>query len=209
MTAAKICGLTNLADARHAAACGADLLGLIFVPTSPRAVSPEAAAEIVATLRAEGGAARFVGVFTRDDAEGINTILEDCALDLAQLHSPRVAVGEIIRPCILARRATGDVDGSLAVAPNVWALLLDTPHATLAGGTGLTWDWRLAAGPRSEEVRLILAGGLTPDNVAEAIRVVRPWGVDVASGVEASPGIKDPARVARFLQAVREAEAAP
>jgi len=203
MTVAKICGLTNLADARHAAECGADLLGLILVPTSPRAVSPEAAAEIVANLRAEGCVTRFVGVFTRDDADGINAILEQCALDLAQLHSPRVAPDSIIRPCILARRAEGVVDWSLIQAPNVWALLLDTPHATLAGGTGLTWDWRLVAGSRPEGARLILAGGLTPDNVAEAIRMVRPWGMDVATGVEARPGVKDSARVARFLQAVR------
>ncbi|MBN1399700.1 MAG: phosphoribosylanthranilate isomerase [Anaerolineae bacterium] len=209
MTAIKICGLTNLEDARWAARCGADLLGFIFVSGSPRYVAPEAAALLTQTLRAEGVRAQLVGVFADESAEKVRAIATACALDLVQLHgheSPAYAA-RLGRPYLLARRVGDTLSWEDLARYAAWGYLLDTYDAGKLGGTGQTWDWRiLGAADRKLPARLIIAGGLTPENVAQAVRQVHPWGVDVASGVEARPGIKDPAKVERFIQSVREAE---
>jgi phosphoribosylanthranilate isomerase len=211
MTAIKICGLTNLEDARWAARCGADLLGLIFVPTSPRYVAPEAAARMARTLHAEGVQAKLVGVFADEAIETVRAFASTCALDLVQLHgreSPAYAA-QLERPYLLARRVRDSISWDDLERYAAWGYLLDTYNAGRLGGTGEIWDWRiLSDAGRQLTKRLIIAGGLTAENVAQAVRQAHPWGVDVSSGVEARPGFKDHAKIERFIQSVREAEAA-
>ena len=206
MTAVKVCGLTRIDDARWAARCGADLLGFLFWPGSPRYIPPERAARITRALRAVGCQARLVGVFVDQEPAHVRSVTGLCGLDLVQLHgseSPAYC-RELGLPYLLARRvrSASDLAGLDAYAP--WGLVLDSYDPAQPGGTGQTWRWELLDGAIGLPERLLLAGGLTPDNVATAIRTARPWGVDVASGVETAPGIKDPRRVSEFLQRVRQ-----
>jgi phosphoribosylanthranilate isomerase len=206
MTAVKICGLTRLEDARWAAHCGADLLGFLFWPGSSRYIAPERAARITRALRAEGCRALLVGVFVGQEPDHVRSVALQCGLDLVQLHggeSPAYAEA-LGLPYLLARRvrSADDLTGLDAYPP--WGLVLDSYDPTRPGGTGRTWRWELLEEATGLPERLLLAGGLTPDNVATAIRTAHPWGVDVASGVEAAPGIKDPERVAAFIHSVRE-----
>lgn len=208
MTAIKICGLTRVEDALHAAACGADLLGMIFVPASPRRVSVDRAAEIAQAVRAtySCGSPLLVGVFVDAPAEHVRQISAQCGLDLVQLHgdeSPAYAAS-LGMPYILARRvgrpgALGDL-----YRYHPWAYLLDSYDPARAGGSGAAWTWTRMEDSLPAGARLILAGGLMPENVQEGLRAVRPWGVDVASGVEERPGIKDPAHVEAFIVQVKE-----
>jgi phosphoribosylanthranilate isomerase len=209
MTAIKICGLTNLEDARWAAQCGADLLGFILVPASPRYVAPEVVAGMTRTLRAEGVQAKLVGVFADEAIETVRALASACAFDLVQLHggeSPAYAA-QLGRPYLLARRVRDVIPWDDLERYAAWGYLLDTHSAGKLGGTGQTWDWHILgdAGRKSSH-RLIIAGGLTPENVAQMVRPVRPWGVDVSSGVETRPGFKDHVKVERFIESVREAE---
>lgn len=198
----KICGVTRLEDAVAAAKAGADSIGLNFYPKSPRHIDPARAAEIVRTLP-EGVEA--VGVFVNDPPERVNAIAEQAGLHMVQLHgeeSPDDA-DRIHLPVIKALRLRGEDDIASAERYRVDIYLLDTP-SEIFGGTGKTHDWTLAA-KACRRLRAFLAGGLTPDNVAAAVRAVNPYGVDVAGGVESAPGIKDPAKIAAFIQAAREA----
>lgn len=211
MVRVKICGLTNLGDARHAADCGADLLGFIFVPASPRYVSATQAASIIATLRASGCTAGMVGVFAGEELEMVKTIIARCGLDYVQLHgkeSPAYA-HDLGIPVFVARRVADRIPWDELAAYNAVAYLLDTYRADVLGGTGATWNWQSLSGA-PEGVRVILAGGLDHTNVAIAVTTaerlgVTPWGVDVSSGVERAPGLKDPDRVCAFIQAARGA----
>lgn len=211
MVRVKICGLTNLDDARHAADCGADLLGFIFVPASPRYVAADKAAGIIATLRANGCTAGMVGVFAGEELEMVKTIITRCGLDYVQLHgqeSPAYARG-LDTPVFVARRVADRIPWKDLAAYNAAAYLLDTYRADVMGGTGATWNWQALSGA-PEGVRVILAGGLDHTNVATAVTTaerfgVPPWGVDVSSGVERAPGLKDPDRVCAFIQAARGA----
>jgi len=201
----KICGLTNLGDARHAARCGADMLGFIFAD-SPRRVEPDCARAIIDSLRAEGFEAPTpVGVFV-DAPEGdvISTCVE-CGIATAQLSG-----GESPDFCRMLTRMgiavikafhIRDKDSIRAMYAYdaVDYFLCDTFDPDRAGGTGRAFDHSLVAG-LSEKFQMILAGGLNCDNVADAVARVRPWGVDVASGVEAEPGKKDPAKVEAFIR---------
>ena len=201
MVRVKICGLTNLDDARMAWRAGADLLGFIFVPASPRCISPAQASAIINALREEGCQALCVGVFADAPASEVEKIAEQCRLDLVQLHGaepPAYARG-LHCPVVRAHRVRGAVPWEELLAYDAWAYLLDSYHPQQAGGTGQHWAWDemdLSAVP---PVRLIVAGGLTPDTVAEAVRRLHPWGVDVSSGVESRPGQKDPDRVRDFI----------
>jgi phosphoribosylanthranilate isomerase len=198
MVRVKICGITNVEDARHAAACGADALGFVFYAQSPRCLSPETAREIIAELPPF---ITTVGLFVNETPERIRQIAGFCGLDILQLHGdeppqqclfPPYRVVKALRvkdAASLARR------GEYAVA----ALLLDAWVAGVYGGTGQAFDWKLAAQVACEQP-VILAGGLTAENVAEAVRAVRPYAVDVSSGVEAAPGKKDPQKVAEFIR---------
>ncbi|MFA4945867.1 MAG: phosphoribosylanthranilate isomerase [Lentisphaeria bacterium] len=202
----KICGITNLEDARTAVAAGADFLGFIFVPGTPRQVTPEQAAAVIGALRAEaktGGKdlPRFVGVFRDAPLADILATAGRCGLDLIQLHGqepPELAreLGPERVWKALALRTPQEVEA--ATAWPAAAVLADSP----GGGTGQSCDWALAAALAARR-RLVLAGGLTPENVAAAVREVRPWAVDVGSGVEAAKGKKDPAKVRAFVVQAR------
>jgi len=213
----KICGITNTADARLAVDAGADFLGFILVPGTPRYVAPERAAEIIRALRDEklqkspgslrhcvtaSPSIRFVGVFLDAPEAEIRAAVELCGFDVIQLHGEESA--ELATRLGLERvwkmmhlRTPQDV----AAAENypAAAILADTVSGGKRGGTGQTGDWSLAAA-LAKQRRTVLAGGLTPENVAEAVRQVRPWALDVGSGVEAAPGRKDEAKVREFIR---------
>jgi phosphoribosylanthranilate isomerase len=213
MTIVKICGTTNLDDALAAAEAGADLLGFIFYPRSPRYVAPEAVAEIVRVVRARCIAPpQCVGVFVNTPTQEVQAILAQTGLDLAQLHGdePVEQVQALSGRGFKAIRPT-ETEQATALAtayaafgsPSGPQLLIDAYHPQLYGGGGRRGDWEIAAAVARRVERLLLAGGLTPENVAEAVRRVKPWGVDVASGVEAAPGRKDHAKMRAFIIAAK------
>ncbi len=198
----KICGVTRLPDALAAAKAGADSIGLNFYPRSPRCIDPARATEIVRALPA---GVEAVGVFVNEPPERVNAIAEQAGLHMVQLHGDETPdqAERIHLPVIKVLRLRGEPDITAAERYKVDLFLLDTPSESF-GGTGKLQDWPLAA-KACRRLRAFLAGGLTPDNVAEAVRAVNPYGVDVAGGVESAPGIKDPAKIAAFIQAAREA----
>lgn len=202
----KICGITNWADAKRACDEGADFLGFNFYPLSPRYIAPARARQIVRRLPKRVAA---VGVFVNETEEKVLGIARKVGLDFLQLHgeeSPAV-VRQLQRfsPVIKAIR----VQGSIRVAQlmpfrHAAAILLDSFDRRRRGGTGRVFRWRIAK--RAKEYgRIFLAGGLTPDNIAEAIRAAQPYAVDVCSGVEARPGKKDAAQLAALMRAVNGA----
>lgn len=204
MTWLKICGVTSEEDALLAVALGADAVGFVFAP-SPRQMAPSAVQHIVRRLPPE---IVTVGVFRDELPQTVADVVNRSGLKAAQLHgdeSPEEChyVKERV-PLLIKAFAAGD--GRLAGAGSYGAplILVDAPSP----GSGRVFDWRLAEGACRRE-RVVLAGGLDPGNVAEAIRTVHPFGVDVSSGVEASPGRKDPGRLRAFVQAVREVEPRP
>ncbi|MEO8380570.1 MAG: phosphoribosylanthranilate isomerase [Acidobacteriota bacterium] len=183
MTLIKICGMTRPEDAALATDLGADFIGFIFVKESPRCVTPERARELAGGIRTQRPSR--VGVFRDTSAREINTIARTAGLDLVQLHGNEAdaMVSAIELPCIKAVRVTEALPDTHTSA--AW-LMFDT-----GGGTGRTFDWSLLENyPRTTP--FFLAGGLTPDNVADAIRIARPDAIDLSSGVESAPGIKDP-----------------
>ncbi len=202
----KICGITTLDDALAAVEAGADALGFNLWPGSPRCIPPEAAAGIVLELKqAAAGAGRqplLVGVFVDAPAAEIEATLRSVGLYLAQVHgaAPPLAV-----PFWQALAAGPDLASRAraAVAAGAEAVLVDTPAGSQRGGTGRVFDWSMVRGLPG---RIVLAGGLSPDNVAQAIREARPWGVDACSRLESAPGRKDPALVRAFIAAVRTVE---
>ncbi len=202
----KICGITNLEDALLAAEAGADFLGFIFYPPSPRAVTPAVAAEIVAAVRQAAPQVRCVGVFVQPSVTMVQRLLDEVGLDAAQLHG---ADANIVRAlggrAYLAVKTWDETAQAAATLPNadLPQVLLDAAHPSLWGGTGLRADEHLARA-LARTWRLLLAGGLTPENVAAVVQRVRPWGVDVASGVESAPGRKDAARVRAFVRAAKQ-----
>lgn len=198
----KICGITSERDAHIAVGSGASAVGFVFCP-SPRRVSPQQARYIRRNLPSS---VEMVGVFLGDGMSRIREVAEFCRLDAIQLHGNETpdmcrAIG---MPVIKAVRVRDEASLKLIrlYCGRVRAILLDAWHPTYGGGTGRKFDWRLAAGARAEGVSLILAGGLTPENVGSAVVEVGPWGVDVSSGVERRPGIKDPFLIRRFLEQV-------
>jgi len=213
----KICGLTNLPDAQAAVTSGADLLGFIFYPKSPRSVTSEQVRTILSNLDRGSSPVLTVGVFVNETLEAILRTLDDCGLDLAQLHGdepPEMLGLGPSRPTRLAGRAykalrprTPYEAGTMAACYALpWAspaFLIDTYQPNLPGGTGQTGDWQAAAG-LARTYPLLLAGGLTPSNVQQAVRAVRPWGVDVSSGVETTPGKKDPSAVREFIRKAKQ-----
>ncbi len=205
MTMIKICGLTNRDDAYWAWRSGADLLGYIFVKASPRYVQPNRAARIIRTLREQGCSLPMVGVCADSPLEDIREIINLCGLDHVQLHGhePSDYLKVLNVPTIRAVHVDDGFTWEALPQDGAWAYLLDSYSGERLGGTGQSWDWRRAQGGEKRVKRLIVAGGLTPDNVVHAIRALRPWGVDVASGVELAPGQKDPSRVHKFIRNVR------
>lgn len=203
----KICGITTPRDAEMAAEAGADAIGLIFYPRSPRAVSAATAREIVAALPPF---VCRVGVCVDLPRAELLRIAGEVPLDILQLHGQEAPedVAHLSRRVIKALSVGSELDESRALAFEglVDALLLDTAAGPLPGGSGIAFDWALARALRPKVRHLILAGGLNPANVAAAIRAVRPDAIDVSSGVERSPGVKDPAAVRDLVRAVREVE---
>lgn len=206
ITRVKICGITNREDAAMVVEAGADALGFVFVPGTPRVVSAESAADIVRQLPPF---ITRVGLFADEEAGRVHDVLGQTGIETVQFHgdeSPeycrsfrdRVRVVKAFRirgPETLERMSdyTGSVD----------AFLLDAWAPGALGGTGIRFDWSLMMGGRPRGAPLVLAGGLNPENVAEAVRRVRPFAVDVSSGVERAPGKKDPSKVCEFVQAVK------
>ena len=197
----KICGMTQLKDALFAVEQGVDAVGFIFYKKSPRAVTMKTVREIITKLPP---LVDTVGVFVNESAERLNKIADYCGLDLVQLHgeeSPAFC-RKIHRRVIKAFRVK-DIQSikQLEKFP-VSGFLLDTFSDDLHGGTGKSFDWNLAL-PAKKMGPVVLAGGLTPRNILQAVRQVRPYGVDVCSGVEKSPGIKDLEKVRAFLKNIR------
>jgi phosphoribosylanthranilate isomerase len=200
-TRIKICGITRVEDARMAAELGADAIGLVFYPPSPRNVGLEQARAIIAAMPPF---VTITGLFVDPAPEQVESVLRRCSLDLLQFHgdeSPEFC-GDFGMPYIKAARVRADADLvqylSRYHAAQGW--LLDAYHDGLYGGTGESFDWKLV--PRDLARPVILSGGLTPENVGAAVRQVRPWAVDVSSGVEAAKGIKDAAKIAAFIVGV-------
>ena len=208
----KICGIKTLADALAAVDAGADMLGYNFYPKSKRYISINECVEIQTELVERGMDIISVGVFVNASYETILTTLEICALNLVQLHgdeSPELLaeLGEWAFKAIRPQSAAEALDAAekYPQRENAPALLVDAYHPSAYGGSGVVGDWSLARA-LAAQAPILLAGGLTPENVGEAVRQVDPWGVDVASGVEASPGFKDVAKISAFIAAARSAE---
>lgn len=230
----KLCGITTLEDALAAADCGADMIGLNFYPRSPRYLAPELARRLCGSLRERLGEScpALVGVFVNDSAVNVRGIIAQVGLDFAQLSGdelPEVltALGgrafKGVRPSSLQNAldvlgvylpylAQGDdVQGKQGKARLAPTILVDAYHPSLYGGTGAQTSAEIALLVKARVPRMMLAGGLTPENVAGRVREIQPWGVDVASGVEidSQPGVKDPVKMKQFvamaLGAAREA----
>jgi phosphoribosylanthranilate isomerase len=209
MTRVKICGITNAEDARAACEAGVDAIGLNFYPRSPRALSVEKAVELRALI--PSGVEVF-GVFVNAEAGEVMEIFRNVRLDALQLHGDEspATVAQLARvaPVFKALRVGPDFSAvTLESYPGVSGFLFDTADAMAGqyGGTGRLADWGVAQ-QAARSYRVILAGGLNADNVAAAILQVRPYGVDVASGVEASPGAKDHAQLHEFVREARRAD---
>jgi phosphoribosylanthranilate isomerase len=207
----KICGITSIQDGLGAAQAGADLLGFNFYQGSPRAIDIATCRKIVSHIQQEYPHIVLVGIFVNETSQEVERILEACDLDLAQLsgdepvnhiHGFKGRAYKALRP---------DREGFLETEAKAYlnleepALLLDAHQPGLYGGTGTTGNWQAAA-RLAQIYPILLAGGLNPGNVSRAVRSVRPWGVDVASGVESTPGRKDIEKVREFIRIAKQVE---
>lgn len=204
----KICGLCTPEQAELAVRAGADAIGMVFHPDSPRYVEPAAAREICAALPPF---VTSVGLFVDTPAERLEALLEQVPLQLLQFHGSESAA-ECRRwrqPYLKALRMRPELDADVAAAayPDAAGILLDSYRPGVPGGTGERFDWSRVQ--RERRYHLVLAGGLNADNVAAAIAQVQPWAVDVSGGVESTPGVKDPERMEAFMHAVRQAAEIP
>lgn len=204
-TLIKICGITTADDAQAACGAGADALGLVFYPPSPRGISVEQARDIVAAIPPF---VTVVALFVDESVAVIERVLEQVSVDCIQFHGTESAAfcEQFQRPYLKALRVRPGMDIAAACErySGARALLLDSWQPDLAGGTGKTFDWSLA--PARLERPLVLAGGLDDSNVGAAIRALAPAGVDVSGGVERAPGQKDVQKISRFIAAVRAAD---
>lgn len=207
-TKVKICGITDLRDAVDAIEGGADFLGFNFVEASPRYIAPIAAAEIIDEIK---GQILSVGVFANQPIDHVISVSVETSIDIVQFHGDEPA-GELqmIRDnlrldCVKAFRMSSDFDGSRLAGYQFAGILIDAYSPKAIGGTGELADWKRARAIAATNSRVFLAGGLDPDNVADAVRFVRPYAVDVASGVESAPGKKDPRKVEEFIRNAKKA----
>jgi phosphoribosylanthranilate isomerase len=210
MTVVKICGIRTPDIARSALDAGADMLGLVFA-ASRRQVTPAAALAISQAVRQHprGRQVRLVGVFVDHELEDMRQLAQQCDLDVVQLSGREpLAIARALAPLAIIRavRLAGDADEApwLATDDDTARVLVDAHVPGSYGGAGIVADWRAAA-QLAHQRDILLAGGLSPENVADAIRAVRPWGVDVSSGVE-EHGSKSTARITAFIRAVRDAD---
>ena len=195
----KICGITRAEDAAAAVACGATALGFVFWPSSPRFIDPFRARAIAATIPPF---VTTVGLFVNQPAEHVGQVASLVHLGAVQLHGDETVeyAARLSRPVI---KAVTTANPQLAVWPARATLLIDVDDPVKRGGTGRTVDWAAAAAVAAQR-KILLAGGLTPDNVAEAVGRVRPFGIDVSSGVERSPGVKDHQRLRALFEALHD-----
>ena len=215
MTIIKICGIKTLPDALAAIDAGADYLGFNFYSESVRFIEKETCTEITSVLKKEHPNIKLVGVFVNSSVDEVKNILETCSLDLAQLHGDETPemFARLAPRVFKAIRLSTDFETDKRTVTDfvelrqgqVPALLVDAAVKGVYGGSGVTADWSAAA-ELAKRYPLLLAGGLTLENVADAVRQVKPWGVDVASGVESSPGEKDAAKLSAFVKAVKRLE---
>jgi phosphoribosylanthranilate isomerase len=219
MTWVKICGMTNLEDALAAVEAGADAVGFVFYEKSPRNITVETARAIVEKLP-EG--VEKIGVFVNESPVKVSMVADEAGLTAVQFHGDEYQNPKMYNTerrvflCIPAEwaavigRKRGKAVGSFMALPkNLGAIMLDSGTSEPRGGTGKPFDWREAeafVSLMSKDTPVVIAGGLTSANVGEAIGILKPWGVDVVSGVEARPGKKDPEKVRAFVSAVRAAE---
>ena len=202
-TKVKICGLTRVEDADKAASLGADAIGMVFHAASPRNVTAAQASAIAGCV---GDRALKVGLFVNAEADFVRAMLAQVPLDILQFQGTEpqdycVTFGLPFWKAVHVREAT-QLPAQIAGYDRAASILLDTWHPTQAGGTGQTFDWSLLDGLALPQ-HLVLAGGLTPDNVAAAVAMIRPWAVDVSSGVETAPGIKSAEKMQRFINEAR------
>jgi phosphoribosylanthranilate isomerase len=198
----KICGITRLSDAVYAVRHGADALGFVFWRDSPRYIDPSRAAEIVVTVPA---AVMTVGVFVNESIDGIREVVAQTGISAVQLHGDEPAeYATALGWPVLRSINIDEADEKCAVWPVNTTFLVDASDRVRRGGTGRLVDWDRAA-ELARTRRIVLAGGLTSGNVADAIVRVGPFGVDVSSGVEDAPGVKNPEQVSRFLESARSA----
>ena len=194
--------MTRLPDALHAVEHGANALGFVFWSQSPRCISPERAAAIIAALPAD---VSTVGVFVNETVEGITRVAAETGLSTVQLHGDEPpSFADALEWPVLRATTVEQIEEASGAWPPGTTFLMDAADPARRGGTGRTIDWRQAASAARAR-RIVLAGGLTPDNVADAVETVRPFGVDVSSGVEDAPGVKNGDKVARFLASARSA----
>jgi phosphoribosylanthranilate isomerase len=219
MTWVKICGITNVEDARTAVDAGADALGFVFYEQSPRHITPAAVHDIVRQLPAK---VEKVGVFVEESLDEMEQVAETTGLTGIQLHVkfPHTQCAALhsrtTKYMVLRANDLLDAQGEVTSLPwyqdvkeSIGAVFLDAGSETLPGGTGKTFDWVSAVGTvrlLQRDIHVVVAGGLTPTNVPEAMRILTPWGVDVSTGVEARPGKKDAEKVRAFIAAVRHAD---
>jgi phosphoribosylanthranilate isomerase len=203
MTKIKICGIRTVDDALAAMNAGADLIGFNFYPKSPRYIDVGICRNIMSVMRRHGQVA-CVGVFVNASVADIHATMDTCGLSLAQLHGDETVevLKQLDGKAFKAFRGIPEDPDDFAREDSP-AFLLDASVKGIYGGSGVTADWNGAA-ELARKFPLLLAGGLTPENVAEAIKQVKPWGVDVASGVESEPGKKDIKSMATFVQAVQQ-----
>ena len=208
MVKVKICGITSLEDALTSIEAGADALGFVFYPLSPRHVFPELAADIIRKLPSF---VQTVGLFVDEELSVVNATADHCGLDIVQLHGEEAPeyCDDIRRRVIKAFRVKDITTLDSLQQYHVSGYLLDTWSPLALGGTGKTFNWEIAAEASNRGHRVILAGGLTSDNVAEAVRQVAPYAVDVSSGVECSPGRKDTDKIRTFIIQARQAALFP
>lgn len=207
MTNVKICGITNLDDALMAIDAGADMLGFNFYDKSPRFISPATAKAIIEKLPRN---ITIVGVFVNSSLAEVEAIFDELSLNLIQLHGDEdTEFVNRLREATNAKvikvlRVSPDFQPSIALEYDADHFMLDTDSRAF-GGSGETFSWESAIEFKTQVPDFYLAGGLTPDNVAEAVRKVRPYAVDVCSGVESAKGIKDPVKVRAFIQSAKDA----
>ena len=197
----KICGITRYEDAKAAAEIGVDALGFIFYPKSPRSIAPESAAHIIRQLPPF---ISRVGVFVDETLERVMAVARATGIDTIQLHgneSPDYC-SKLLLPVIKAFSVDASSDLNLLEAYHVAGFLLDTRDSERQGGTGKTFDWSIARKASAKFGRIILAGGLTPLNIEEALETVVPYGIDLNSGMEVRPGIKNPRKIREAVQIV-------
>jgi len=202
MVKVKICGITILEDALAAVEAGADALGFVFYPPSPRHIHPEQAADIIRRLPPF---VQTVGLFVDAELSIVNTTADRCGLDVVQLHGDETpGYCESVRRRVIKAFRVRDISSLDSLLQyQVSGCLLDAWSPAAPGGTGQSFNWEIAAVAAAQRP-IILAGGLTPDNVAEAVRRVQPYAVDVSSGVECAPGRKDVDKVRTFITRARQ-----